>query len=71
MAPPSRESKPSPQASCAYASCSPALRSVLAATRQGWAIPLGWTLATPDLAGLAEVAVRNPNTHVNRIERKQ
>jgi hypothetical protein len=54
MAPPSREYKPSPQAS-ALRLCSPTLRFVLSASLQGWAIPLGLTLATPDLAGQAGV----------------
>ena len=56
--------KPSPQAS-ALRLCSPSLvilgasislRYALSASLQGWANPLGLTLATPDLAGLAEVA---------------
>jgi len=46
--------KPSPQAS-ALRLCSPSLRFVLSASLQGWASPLGLTLATPDLAGQAEV----------------
>ena len=46
--------KPCPQAS-ALRLCSPSLRFVLFASLQGWAIPLGWTLATPDLAGQAGV----------------
>ncbi len=61
MAPPSRVSKPYPQAS-ALRLCSPPLRFVLSASLQGWAIPLGLTLATPDLAGQAGVALRNPNS---------
>jgi single-strand DNA-binding protein len=65
MAPPSRESKPCPQAS-ALRLCSPPLRFVLSALLQGWASPLGLTLATPDLAGLARVAVRNPKSHFRR-----
>jgi hypothetical protein len=48
--------KPSPQAS-ALSLCSPSLRFVLSASLQGWAIPLGWTLASPDLAGQAGVFV--------------
>jgi hypothetical protein len=52
--------KPSPQAS-ALRLCSPSLRFVLSASLQGWANPLGWTLATPDLAGQAGVfAVSEP-----------
>jgi hypothetical protein len=35
--------------------CSPSLRFVLSASLQGWANPLGLTLATPDLAGQAGV----------------
>ena len=63
MAPPSREYKPYPQAS-ALCLCSPSLvifvasislRYVLSASLQGWANPLGLTLATPDLAGQAGV----------------
>ena len=46
--------KPSPQAS-ALRLCSPPLRFVLSASLQGWAIPLGLTLTTPDLAGQAGV----------------
>jgi single-strand DNA-binding protein len=42
--------------------CSPSLRFALSAPLQGWAIPLGLTLATPDLAGHAGVALRNPNS---------
>jgi hypothetical protein len=61
--------KPYPQAS-ALRLCSPSLRFVLSASRhcvisaplQGWAIPLGLTLATPDLAGQAGVALRNPKS---------
>ena len=34
---------------------------VLSALLPGWAIPLGLTLATPDLAGQSEVAFCNPN----------
>ena len=51
--------KPYPQAS-ALRLCSPSLRFVLSASLQGWAIPLGLTLATPDLAGQAGVAVAQP-----------
>jgi hypothetical protein len=46
--------KPYPQAS-ALRLCSPSLRFVLSASLQGWANPLGLTLATPDLAGQAGV----------------
>ena len=46
--------KPYPQAS-ALRLCSPSLRFVLSAPLQGWAIPLGLTLASPDLAGQAGV----------------
>jgi hypothetical protein len=46
--------KPCPQAS-PLRLCSPSLCFVLSAWLQGWAIPLGWTLATPDLAGQAGV----------------
>ena len=53
--------KPCPQAS-ALRLCSPPLRFVLSAPLQGWAIPLGLTLATPDLAGQAGVALRNPKS---------
>jgi hypothetical protein len=53
--------KPFPQAS-ALRLCSPPLRSVLSAPLQGWESPLGLTLATPDLAGQARVAVRNPKS---------
>jgi len=42
--------------------CSPSLRFVLSASLQGWANPLGLTLATPDLAGQAGVALRNPKS---------
>jgi hypothetical protein len=61
MAPPSREYKPSPQAS-ALKLVQPfaALRPF--ASLQGWANPLGLTLATPDLAGQAGVALRNPKS---------
>jgi hypothetical protein len=61
MAPPSREYKPCPQAS-ALRLCSPSLRYALSASLQVWAIPLSLTLATPDLAGQAEVALRNPKS---------
>jgi hypothetical protein len=53
--------KPSPQAS-ALRLCSPSLRFVLSVSLQGWAIPLGLTLASPDLAGQAWVALRNPKS---------
>ena len=53
--------KPCPQAS-ALRLCSPFLRFVLSASLQGWEIPLGLTLATPDLAGQAGVALRNPKS---------
>ena len=33
---------------------------------QGWAIPLSLTLATPDLAGRAGVAGRNPKFHFRK-----
>jgi single-strand DNA-binding protein len=72
MALPSRESKPFPQASALRlcspaleyfgfsvlvgALVPSALRLRFAAPRPGWGIPLGLTLATPDLAGHAEVA---------------
>ena len=64
--------KPSPQASGAHAcaalrsSCLAlrfSLRFVPSASRQGWVIPLGLTLATPDLAGQATVAGCNPTLH--------
>ena len=61
--------KPFPQAS-ALRLCSPPLRSALSAALQGWAIPHGWTLATPDLAGQAWVAVRNPNSIQEKDQRK-
>jgi hypothetical protein len=52
-----------PQAS-ALRLCSPSRRFVLSASLQGWAIPLGLTLATPDLAGQAGVFAvrRTPNS---------
>jgi hypothetical protein len=53
--------KPYPQAS-ALRLCSSPLRYVLSASLQGWANPLGLTLATPDLAGQAGVALRNPKS---------
>ena len=53
--------KPYPQAS-ALCLCSPSLHFVLSASLQGWANPLGLTLATPDLAGQAGVALRNPKS---------
>lgn len=62
MALPSRESKPSPQAS-ALKLVQP---FVLSALLLGWAIPLGLTLATPDLAGQSEVAFCNPNFHLEK-----
>lgn len=42
--------------------CSPSLRFVLSASLQGWANPLSVTLATPDLAGQAGVALGNPKS---------
>jgi hypothetical protein len=54
--------KPSPQASALpLVQPSAIAPSRFAALPAGWAIPLGWTLATPDLAGQAGVAIRNPN----------
>jgi hypothetical protein len=53
--------KPYPQTS-ALRLCSPSLRFVLSASLQGWANPLSLTLATPDLAGQAGVALRNPKS---------
>ena len=64
-APPSRESKPSPQASALklvqpFAALRPfRFASLRYFSLQGWANPLGLTLATPDLAGQSGVAVRN------------
>ena len=67
--------KPSPQAS-ALRLCSPSLgmfrasslplRGTLCPSLQGWAIPLGLTLATPDLAGQAGVAGCNPKLHFRK-----
>jgi hypothetical protein len=46
--------------------CSPLLRFVLSTSLQRWAIPLGLTLATPDLAGRAGVAGHNPKFHLRK-----
>src|SRR6478672_5047037 len=54
-APPSRESKPSPQASALTLVQPAATLSVRSAALPGWAIPLGLTLATRALAGQAWV----------------
>ena len=61
--------KPCPQAS-ALRLCSPSLRFVLSAPLQGWASPLGLTLATPDLAGQARVALRNPKSHFSERNKR-
>jgi hypothetical protein len=60
--------KPCPQAS-ALRLCSPSLRFVLSASLQGWAIPLGWTLATPDLAGQADGMRRLPFLNYDLLDR--